>query len=673
MSSCGKKIEFFNFYYRSILPIVYDDTLSYYEQLCKMAEKLNEVIASQNCVTEEWAKLQEWIDSQLKEYALDQLQKWLDDGTLEELINKVLFESKVDKTEFEEYKKQVDEQLKNIQEAINDKLPFAPNVIYTDQVCRTFANNARTANNVPYIFQGGCVPYVGMCVALTRTVDETTGEIYKLNWTTGNIDSATLSVPIGHGNGCCYNPNTGEILIVDGVQSNRIIGVNLNSMTVTRTVPVSKNWSWINYDSLQNIYYAGTGAECDTLNENFEVQKTVSLVNKSGAINQTAKVVGDYIFSVKFNPNGIEVNKLSDGSFVKFFQFNPLISNMFAMGEPEWIDFVGDKFYIGINCASGDSATTPYVFRCASFELDTCQMTGTNQVTEGNKAKAYYLSNNANINPRGTADSPFQYLQECIMQGQVNCTGVLIHLQNDIVCNNNIQCGSGTNVTVGDTTSGPSVTFNKNLTVNTMGRLVVKNPLFPVSGNSIIVSQQGSLLLDANNAHDGSIIANNYTVSIGTGAELTGNTKTIQSIFKNPTLNLSCEGALYSSNEDYPLGGTAIADQLCNCNSPDFRKNFYIDIVDLADGQEFTPKWMPNVFYMRFGAETQPVFRPITEGADDEIECTGSDIRDGHLRIKNISFMLEANTHRIYNFQFRTYTDFTSAGTPYVGTCRVLY
>lgn len=35
-------------WYRPILPIVYDDTLSYYEQLCKFSNKLNEVIENIN-------------------------------------------------------------------------------------------------------------------------------------------------------------------------------------------------------------------------------------------------------------------------------------------------------------------------------------------------------------------------------------------------------------------------------------------------------------------------------------------------------------------------------------------------------------------------------------------------------------------------------------------------
>ena len=49
-------------WYRPILPIVYDDTLSYYEQLCKFSDKLNEVIENINNFS---ADISEEIDSKI--------------------------------------------------------------------------------------------------------------------------------------------------------------------------------------------------------------------------------------------------------------------------------------------------------------------------------------------------------------------------------------------------------------------------------------------------------------------------------------------------------------------------------------------------------------------------------------------------------------------------------
>ena len=81
----------FKFYCQKVLPLVYDDSLSYYETLCKISEKLNEVIENENALSSEFENLQTWINTQLESYAKGQLQEWLDNGTLEKIINEQIF------------------------------------------------------------------------------------------------------------------------------------------------------------------------------------------------------------------------------------------------------------------------------------------------------------------------------------------------------------------------------------------------------------------------------------------------------------------------------------------------------------------------------------------------------------------------------------------------------
>jgi len=59
-----------HFYCQKVLPLVYDESLSYYEVLCKIKHKLNELIDSQNLQDEEikaieleLAEVQKWIDN----------------------------------------------------------------------------------------------------------------------------------------------------------------------------------------------------------------------------------------------------------------------------------------------------------------------------------------------------------------------------------------------------------------------------------------------------------------------------------------------------------------------------------------------------------------------------------------------------------------------------------
>ena len=70
----GNKLEPFKFWCQKVLPNVYDDSLSYYEYLCKLNEYLNEVIAQINTLTDNmedyeadltatWLETKEYIDN----------------------------------------------------------------------------------------------------------------------------------------------------------------------------------------------------------------------------------------------------------------------------------------------------------------------------------------------------------------------------------------------------------------------------------------------------------------------------------------------------------------------------------------------------------------------------------------------------------------------------------
>lgn len=59
----GGKIPPLRFWTHKILPLVYEESLSYYEVLCKVAQKLNETIESVNLSTEEVTHIREIVDN----------------------------------------------------------------------------------------------------------------------------------------------------------------------------------------------------------------------------------------------------------------------------------------------------------------------------------------------------------------------------------------------------------------------------------------------------------------------------------------------------------------------------------------------------------------------------------------------------------------------------------
>lgn len=55
----GKTVKTFRFWCQKVLPLVYDDSLSYYEVLCKVVDYLNKVLEDDNKFVEELQELEE--------------------------------------------------------------------------------------------------------------------------------------------------------------------------------------------------------------------------------------------------------------------------------------------------------------------------------------------------------------------------------------------------------------------------------------------------------------------------------------------------------------------------------------------------------------------------------------------------------------------------------------
>lgn len=86
------KVDNLEYWVQKTIPIVYDDSLSFYELLGKVIAKLNEVIDQSN----------DYFSKDLKQYVEEILLKWYEDGTLGAIINESLLKA------FESYQVTVD-------------------------------------------------------------------------------------------------------------------------------------------------------------------------------------------------------------------------------------------------------------------------------------------------------------------------------------------------------------------------------------------------------------------------------------------------------------------------------------------------------------------------------------------------------------------------------------
>lgn len=83
MDNCNE-LKHFKFWCQKILPLVYDDSLSYYEVLCKVVDYINKLIDDENSAIKQIAELKK---------ELEVVQKWIADfntSFAEEIIKKYL-------------------------------------------------------------------------------------------------------------------------------------------------------------------------------------------------------------------------------------------------------------------------------------------------------------------------------------------------------------------------------------------------------------------------------------------------------------------------------------------------------------------------------------------------------------------------------------------------------
>lgn len=77
-------LRHFHFWCQKVLPLVYDDSLSYYELLCKVVHYINELIDSDKEIVDNVSEL---------EKELNVVQQWIDDfdyGNIEKIISQYL-------------------------------------------------------------------------------------------------------------------------------------------------------------------------------------------------------------------------------------------------------------------------------------------------------------------------------------------------------------------------------------------------------------------------------------------------------------------------------------------------------------------------------------------------------------------------------------------------------
>lgn len=127
-------IDKIRYWCHKILPLVYDDSLSYYEFLCKMNAKLNEVIDSTNGLAEAWEKFQAEIEKAWQDYKSALTGEWADykaqmDIKYASLVGTVNTEINAMKSDISTFKNDISNQITEFETKVDgDYAEFTANI-----------------------------------------------------------------------------------------------------------------------------------------------------------------------------------------------------------------------------------------------------------------------------------------------------------------------------------------------------------------------------------------------------------------------------------------------------------------------------------------------------------------------------------------------------------------
>lgn len=375
-----------------IIPLIYDDSLSYYEVLCKLTHKINEVIDKLN------------INVDIESYVDEILKEWLEDGTIKNLVN----------------------------ENIEQETFIAPEYIST--FCYV---NGNYDDSVSYdVIQSFCFINETTAVGVrnARNPVDNNIKLFKFNIETGLKVTDDYTLEGGHCNDVCFDGE--KIYIVwmtdnlTGANSNKITVCDSNFNYITTLTLDLPRITGIDYDSVGEKFYIYGGGyvyEYDkrlsycirTIDLDFSYYR--NYYNYSGRFSAQTISCVDNGFIINYAYPALSVKFNYCGNIVKIYNYEDYYDNGFNTLELEKICYnkYNGWFYVMSFAVQGlgDFSNNTY----GRFNLTTGQVyhiiqSATTRPNYYTSTQRVYVSEDVSMNAKmlGTYQYPFKFLQQAI-------------------------------------------------------------------------------------------------------------------------------------------------------------------------------------------------------------------------------------------------------------------
>ena len=347
-----------------LVPYSWDDSLSVYEMIGKLVNKINEVVKLFN--EEVMDQIAKELEEQLKDFTIEQIRELMLTGEVAVFIaNEV---EKILGVSLEEHIElafnELDNNIKDLEEMINKE----HNYLSTGPI-RTFFDFDLDTTNVDLggfqisAMQSACVSENHIFLAFTEANNPSgssnkTGNAILLKYNRNTKEFITYKrANLFHANGMCYMPNhNGSPVLIaadlykdEYVWSEYISVVDADTLQLLKKVKMPYKTRNVAYDKESNTVVCSNYTRQWTLNENLEVIKDIEVVGgldnpDNPHTSQGAEIWGDLHLTCYVSEACVIVRDL-DGRPIKAYGFNRDYT-----GEPESLIHLGDgKFWFVVN------------------------------------------------------------------------------------------------------------------------------------------------------------------------------------------------------------------------------------------------------------------------------------------------------------------------------------
>ena len=432
----NNKLQPFKFYCQKVIPLVFDDSLSYYETLCKFVECLNKVIEQTNIQTENieeltrlYSELKLYVDTYFNNLDVQKeinikLDEMVIDGTLAKIINKEIFNElneKIDNLENE-----LNERIDKIE---NESKNFNPVINRINRILiKSGLNDFENSENYSFI-QG----YAKLNDMVLMTLISIQGD-YKYNNKArvikynlqNNVIVNDVVLDLGHANSLTINPVKNEIYIPetfryndnhDSYYTNKINVLNLDNLAIKTSYDIDglNGIASVSYDNITEKLYCASINHVHELSSAFTIVKTIQLspYNINEYTMQTINVYNNKIYKLIYNPNALIIHNI-DGTVESQYSFNKESNDGFYLGEFEDLCIEEDNISIASGCFSS-GGTQKIMNQIFNINLNVNNISNQVDTNYVNGFRNFYVNNNVtSVNPDGSEDNPFNEVFEVI-------------------------------------------------------------------------------------------------------------------------------------------------------------------------------------------------------------------------------------------------------------------